>query len=87
MSTSGYYSCGPRGCAALTKRNGVLRYCCQPWMYRGTDGRSWCFYHNPLEPKRFGSYEQDTEHARRQQELLAGELAAQEHDGETGGAS
>ena len=48
------YRCGLRGCAAKTKRRGVERYCAQLAIVNGSDGKRYCWYHNPQAPKKFG---------------------------------
>ena len=48
------YKCGKRGCAAKTKRGGRERYCAQEAIHFDSEGRGWCYYHNPKAPKRFG---------------------------------
>lgn len=47
------FKCGIRGCAGQTKRKGKLRYCAQKavvWY----DDKSYCYYHDPRDPKKFG---------------------------------
>lgn len=46
--------CGYRGCCAKTRRRGRERYCAQLPIIVDSDGGAWCYYHNPLAPKKFG---------------------------------
>ena len=47
------HSTGIRGCCGKTKRRGRERYCAQmPICY--IDGKGYCYYHNPRNPKKFG---------------------------------
>lgn len=45
---------GIRGCCAKTKRRGVERYCAQKPIVSFSGGHSYCYYHNPMAPKKFG---------------------------------
>ena len=45
---------GIRGCCAMTKRGGKLRHCAQRAIYETADGKTWCYYHNPKAPRKFG---------------------------------
>ena len=49
-----YLDCaGLRGCHGTTKRKGTLRPCAQKAIiWRG--GVGFCYYHDPLRPKKFG---------------------------------
>jgi hypothetical protein len=45
--------CGLRGCSGRTKRRGRERFCAQlAIVYR--DGQGYCYYHDPLRPRKFG---------------------------------
>lgn len=47
------YSVGHQGCAGQTKRRGVERPCAQPFIVI-RDGKQYCYYHDPRNPKKFG---------------------------------
>lgn len=49
------YLVGKRGCAGTTKRRGKARLCAQPWIVVAADGKQYCYYHDPEDPKKFGS--------------------------------
>lgn len=40
-------------CSATTKRRGTLRPCAQPAIVT-RNGKWYCYYHDPEEPRRFG---------------------------------
>lgn len=45
---------GRHGCCGQTSRGGKVRMCSQPGKTSTSDGRTWCYYHHPDAPKRFG---------------------------------
>ena len=44
---------GIRGCSALTRRKGQVRFCAQKAIVE-RNGKPYCFYHDPVRPMKYG---------------------------------
>jgi len=48
------FEVGLRGCAGRTKRRGRERPCAQTAIVTSSDGKPYCYYHDPDNPRKFG---------------------------------